>query len=54
MEPLEITILKYGTIAAYERRTGTRLSRINPGMLDIMGLLRQQADPTGWEGGAQA
>ena len=54
MEPLEITSLKYGTIAAYERRTGTRLSRINPGMLDIMGLLRQQADPTGWEGGAQA
>ena len=54
MEPLEITILKYGTIAAYERRTGTRLARINPGMLDIMGLLRQQADPVGWEGGAQA
>ena len=54
MEPLEITILKYGTIAAYERRIGTRLPRINPGMLDIMGLLRQQAEPAGWEGGGPA
>lgn len=45
MEPLEITILKYGTIAAYERRIGERLLRINPGMLDIMGLLKQQAEP---------
>lgn len=44
MEPLQITILKYGTIAAYEQKIGTRLPRINPGMLDIVGLLRQQAD----------
>lgn len=43
MEPLEITILKYGTIAAYEKTLGLRLPRINPGMLDVMGLLRQQA-----------
>ncbi len=46
MEPLEITILKYGTIAAYEHRMGQRLARINPGMLDVMGLLRQQAEPS--------
>lgn len=45
MEPLEITVLKYGTIAAYERRIGERLMRINPGMLDIMGLLKQQSEP---------
>ena len=44
MEPLQITILKYGTIAAYEQKIGTRLPRINPGMLDVVGLLRQQAD----------
>lgn len=44
MEPLQITILKYGTIAAYEQKMGEHLPRINPGMLDIVGLLRQQAD----------
>lgn len=51
MEPLEITILKYGTIAAYEKRMGTRLPRINPGMLDIIGLLAQEAEG---EGGVRA
>lgn len=50
MEPLEITILKYGTISAYEARLGVRLPRINPGMLDVMGLLRQQS-AWGGEGG---
>lgn len=52
MEPLEITVLKFGTIAAYERRMGERLSRINPEMLDIMGLLRQQAEPYDSGGGS--
>lgn len=47
MEPLEITILKYGTIAAYEKRMGTRLPRINPGMLGIIGLLAQEAEGEG-------
>ena len=47
MEPLEITILKYGTISAYEAHIGQRIPRINPGMLDVMGLLRQQAQPEG-------
>ena len=41
MEPLEITILRYGTIADYEARIGGRVSRINPGMLDIVGILHQ-------------
>lgn len=45
MEPLQITILKYGTIDAYETKLGHRLPRINPGMLDIIGLLKQQAEP---------
>jgi len=46
MEPLQITVLKYGTIAAYEARLGQPLTRVNPGMLDIMGLLKQQAEPS--------
>ena len=46
MEPLQITVLKYGTIAAYESRLGQTLTRVNPGMLDIMGLLKQQAEPS--------
>jgi hypothetical protein len=51
MEPLQITVLKYGTIAAYEKKLGERLSRINPGMLDIIGLLKQQAEPYAREKG---
>ena len=50
MEPLEITILKYGTIAAYEQRMGEPLARINPDMMDITGLLRQQVEPEGRRG----
>ena len=42
MEPLKITILKYGTIASYERLRGQKVPRINPDMMDVMGLLRQQ------------
>ena len=45
MEPLQITILKYGTIAAYERERGKRMNRINPGMLDVMGMLKAQDRP---------
>ncbi|QNL43752.1 GH3 auxin-responsive promoter family protein [Oscillibacter hominis] len=47
MEPLQITILKYGTISGYEQQTGHKLYRINPGMLDITGLLKYQAQV--WE-----
>ena len=52
MEPLQITILKYGTIAAYEQDRGRRLPRITPGMLDIMGLLKVQSRPYGRRGEA--
>ena len=45
MEPLQITILKYGTIAGYEKERGCRLHRINPGMMDVMGLLKYQSQP---------
>jgi hypothetical protein len=40
MEPLEITILKCGTFAAYERHRGKKISHINPSAYEIMELLR--------------
>jgi hypothetical protein len=40
MEPLQITILRFGTIAGYQRESGHTLPRINPGMLDVSGMLR--------------
>ena len=45
MEPLQITILKYGSIAGYERQVGRRLRRINPTALDTAGLLRAAGRP---------
>lgn len=45
MEPLQITILRYGTIAGYQQEVGRTLQRINPGMLDITGLLHCQTRP---------
>jgi len=45
MEPLQITLLRTGTIAGYSREVGYALPRINPGMLDVAGLLRYQARP---------
>jgi len=40
MEPLEITILKCGTFAGYERHKGTKLRHINPSPYEVMELLR--------------
>lgn len=54
MEPLQITILKYGTIASYEHIRGCRMHRINPSMLDVMGMLKQQSRPTASEKGGRA
>lgn len=45
MDPLQITILRFGTIAGYQREVGRPIQRINPGMLDITGLLRYQVRP---------
>lgn len=42
MEPLQITILRSGTITGYQEEIGRTLHRINPGMLDITGLLQYQ------------
>ncbi len=54
MEPLQITILKTGTIAGYERKSGRQLYRINPDTLDINGLLDFEREPIrtereGWQ-----
>ncbi|MEG2176466.1 MAG: GH3 auxin-responsive promoter family protein [Oscillibacter sp.] len=51
MEPLQMTLLKYGTIAAYEEKRGQTLPRINPSTLDLMGLLRQHGGPGARQGG---
>lgn len=40
MDPLEITILKCGTFAAYEKNRGRKLKRINPPAFEVMELLR--------------
>lgn len=51
MEPLVITILKHGTIAAYQDETGRTLPRINPGSMDVAELLRSQSRPALKAGG---
>ena len=40
MEPLQITLLKPGLIAAYQAKTGVTLPKINPGVLDINEMLQ--------------
>ena len=52
MDPLVITILKYGTIAAYQHDTGRTLPRINPGSMDVSELVRWQTRPGERGGGS--
>ena len=55
MEPLTITILKYGAITAYKRRTGRPLARINPSALDVSALLKlQESEPCAPDGEVKA
>lgn len=44
IDPLQIQILKYGTIARYERLSGTELQRINPPDINVISLLRMESD----------
>lgn len=44
IEPLQISILRYGTIDAYQRRIGRKLARMNPSALDIAGMLENWRD----------
>lgn len=40
MDPLRLTILKYGSIGRYEQRVGYRIARINPSDVDVSSILR--------------
>jgi hypothetical protein len=40
MDPLEITLLKCGTFAGYEKWKGKKLKHINPSAYEVMDLLR--------------
>lgn len=42
MDPLEITILRCGTFAAYERSTGKKLRHVNPSIHDIQDMVKLQ------------
>ena len=42
MDPLEVTILKCGTFAAYEARNGKKLRHINPSYHDVQDLMKMQ------------
>ena len=42
VDPLEITILRCGTFAEYQRKTGKQLRKMNPSAYDIKELLRAQ------------
>jgi hypothetical protein len=44
IDPLEITILKCGTFAEYERRSGKRLRKINASIYDVMELIDLQSE----------
>ena len=42
MDPLEITILRCGTFAAFENKTGKKLRHINPSVHDVQELVKAQ------------
>ena len=42
VDPLEITILRCGTFAEFQRKTGKTLRKMNPSVYDVMELLKAQ------------
>ena len=42
MDPLEITIVKCGTFAAYEEACGRKLRHINPSLHEVQELMKVQ------------
>ena len=48
VDPLEITILKCGTFAEYQRRTGKKLRKINPSKYDVMELKQMEESVDLW------
>ncbi len=51
IEPLQITFLKYGTIAEYRATGKHHISRVNPQDMDLHELLRSQLHPVSRVGG---
>ena len=51
IDPLKITFLKSGTVAAYRKATGHTIRRINPSSYDMLELLRFQERDLSLEGG---
>lgn len=51
MEPLVLTILKYGTIAGYQQQSGRTLQKIGPSAMDVSEMLRFQGLPDRGGGG---
>ena len=47
VDPLEITILRCGTFALYQKQAGKPLRKINPSTYDVMDLVRMQ-DSVEW------
>lgn len=45
MEPLRITVIKYGTIDTYQKNTGRIIPRINPSAIDISEIVKFQTRP---------
>ena len=42
VDPLEITILKCGSFAAYEQHSGKQLRKMNPSVYEVKELLQMQ------------
>ncbi|MBQ2411883.1 MAG: auxin-responsive protein, partial [Anaerotignum sp.] len=48
VDPLEITILKCGTFAEFNKRTGKKLRKVNPAKYDVMELLATEESVDLW------
>ena len=48
VDPLKITILKCGTFAEYQKRSGKKLRKINPSKYDVMELLQTEESVDLW------
>ena len=48
VDPLNITILKCGTFAEYQKRSGKKLRKINPSKYDVMELLQTEESVDLW------
>ena len=42
MDPLEVTVLRCGTFAAYREKTGRELRHVNPSVHDVQDMVKLQ------------